>query len=212
MAIEKVKGHLKRKTGTFVFSYLRKSQKKEKKQPVEYNSNSGCMLITILFSISILLLSFKSHSQVELPVKDGKVFYSSIENTDSSLTKKEVFDRLLLWIAKDYNNANEVIKLKDESQGIIVVKAGFNMKMPIYSKEPNGLVSYTLTLSCKDGKYKYEISDFLWDDFKGDTFYFEECIGKTKKIYQITADRFNMNIGITIAMLNKFMREKMAQW
>jgi hypothetical protein len=76
----------------------------------------------------------------------------------------ELYERALAWINKFYPNPTGVIQSKDPSTGEIVGKAQF--KLTTTDKKGtesfDGMVGYTITLSFKDGKFKYEITRIHW--------------------------------------------------
>lgn len=79
--------------------------------------------------------------------------------------KNELFERAIMWATEFYKNPADVIREKNPDAGKIVCKARFKI-----SNEKNkdgvatdaGVVQYTLTLLFKDGKYKYEVTEFNW--------------------------------------------------
>jgi len=81
-----------------------------------------------------------------------------------SLTKSAGFDRALVVLHRMYKQADTKISVKDKDNGIIVLngftqlvikgKNGVNMNVP-------ELVLYKLTISFKNGKYRYEFTDFV---------------------------------------------------
>jgi hypothetical protein len=80
------------------------------------------------------------------------------------LTKSEAFDRALVVLHRMYKQADTKISVKDKDNGIIVVN-GFTqlmLKLKNGTMMPvNELVLYKLTIAFKNGKYRYEFTDFL---------------------------------------------------
>ena len=123
-----------------------------------------------LFSISAL--AFLSISSVlgqtntpNLPIDSlsGKITYTEVVYVDSLANKQELFSRAREWFAKAYKSSTKVIQMEDKESGKLVGKA----LMKVYFKErignrylPGGYINYTISIYIKDGRYKYEITDF----------------------------------------------------
>lgn len=64
------------------------------------------------------------------------------------------------WIAKNYNSAHDVIQMQDKEAGMLIVKAGYPFAYPvdppINSVFLSGFVNYTLSITVKDKKIKFE--------------------------------------------------------
>jgi hypothetical protein len=118
--------------------------------------------------ITIVLISSTSYGQSNLPIKDGKVTYTNVINIDS-VRKDELFVRAKKWFATTYKSANDVIQMDDKDAGEIVGKG--NMQIKYYARNPR--ISHTITISVKDGKYRYIISDLEYSDIQGDKFNIE---------------------------------------
>jgi hypothetical protein len=100
-----------------------------------------------------------------LPVKtDGKYKYTEVVKLDSTLSKNELYNRAKFLITDMYKSAKDVIQLDDKENGIILVKGLFEQYWQSSALGGNNVrVYHKLTLYLKDGRYKYEISDFVVD-------------------------------------------------
>jgi len=115
---------------------------------------------------SVILFIFLStclHSfaQQTIPVDEETKLALIKEVVDvPGATKTDLYDRTLAWINKFYPNPTGMVQTKDLEKGEIVGKAQFkiNTKDKKGQELYAGLVGYTLTLSFKDGKFKYEIT------------------------------------------------------
>jgi hypothetical protein len=108
---------------------------------------------------------FLSFSQLTIPVDAETKQALIMEVVDvPGATKAELYDRAMSWITKFYPNPTGMVQSKNPETGEIIGKAQFR----ISSKDKkgvesfDGMVAYTLTLSFKDGKFKYEISRIHW--------------------------------------------------
>ena len=96
----------------------------------------------------------------ELPLENGKIIYTEVVEVESK-SKDDLYTSAREWFAKSYNSANNVIQMDDKESGKIVGKA----LMPVYHKAfgsdyDSGNIHYTISIYLKDGRYKYEVSDF----------------------------------------------------
>ena len=81
------------------------------------------------------------------------ITYSEVVKVDGN--KDELYSRAREWFAKTYNSAQSVIQMDTKDK--IVGKA----LMQVYYKGGDfGYINYTVSIYLKDGKYKYEITDF----------------------------------------------------
>ncbi len=76
-------------------------------------------------------------------------------------SKEDAFVAAHMWIAKNFNSANDVIQMQDKNAGVIIVKAAFAysyiaIKDPFVTIPSSGLLNYTLSLQVKDKKMKME--------------------------------------------------------
>ena len=86
---------------------------------------------------------------------------------DSTLKQEKLYSAGLEWFAINYKSAMNVLQLQDKEAGTIIGKARMSCViksgkfMPLNSTN----ISYTLKLSFKNGKMKYELSDFIDDNY-----------------------------------------------
>lgn len=104
----------------------------------------------------LVMLSLNAYSQ-------EAITYTEVVNVDSLTTKKELFNRAKVWFSETYKDANKVIQLQDEENGQIIGKAKipYESKILVSSAGTRGFISYTIKVFSKDGRYKYEITDFI---------------------------------------------------
>lgn len=92
------------------------------------------------------------------------ISYSEVVTVDSTMSSKELFSKALNFITLSFKSANDVIQLKDESSGKIICKGNtsFTNNRPEYV---DGVINFTLQISVKKGKYKYDFSNFVHEAF-----------------------------------------------
>jgi hypothetical protein len=126
---------------------------------IEHHSN-----IRQLFFFSALVLlsvsaAFGQKETPKLPIDSStsKITYSEVVYFDSLANKQELFSRAREWFAKAYKSSTNVIQMEDKESGKIIGKA----LMQVYYKEfPYGYINYTISIYIKEGRYKYEFTDF----------------------------------------------------
>ncbi|MBX2969410.1 MAG: DUF4468 domain-containing protein [Cyclobacteriaceae bacterium] len=127
-----------------------------------------------VFLIIILLLTVVQISNGQeklldiLPLQDGVVTYTKVVQVEG-VTKDELYLRAKKWFVTTYKSAKDVIQLDDKESGTIVGKGNF--RITYYAREP--LIDHTISISVKDGRFKYEIKDLVYSDKQGDKFAIE---------------------------------------
>lgn len=86
---------------------------------------------------------------------------------DSVHNKAAIFSKSLIWVIKTWDNSKEVIQLKDEESGTIIVKGNLST-VPTFLGNPADKRKTTtqLTIVVKDGKVKleFENTQFVWSN------------------------------------------------
>ena len=92
----------------------------------------------------------------------NKITYSGVVVLDSSATKEELYSSTKIWFVKAFKSAKDVIQIDDLSDGKIIGKGStlVNYKNVLGSPNEGGYISFVITVFVKNGKYKYEITDF----------------------------------------------------
>jgi len=181
---------------------------------------------------TLLVITSFAQSKTEspqLPIDEltKLINYTEIVQLDTSFTKNDLYLRGREWFAKAYSSSKNVIQLDEKESGKIVAKA----LMPVYHKSmgtnyPSGYINYTITISFKDGRYKYEVSNFYHTGQNSipDYGFCEAMINTTRKTlgfsYQKTFDYYlhqmdnNINnlIGNLKTSMNAITTSKNDDW
>jgi hypothetical protein len=121
-----------------------------------------------LIALFILLGFTLSMQAQEVPVDDksGKITYVKV--VDQAGTKDELFERLNKWFNTFYKNPKGVIQSSDATAGMVVGKHRFYSEIVTFDKKGReagrtrgGSIQYIITVSCKDGKFRYHITDVI---------------------------------------------------
>jgi hypothetical protein len=85
---------------------------------------------------------------------------------DIDLTKNEIYDKSLEWMAQTLSGSREVIELKDKDNGKIIGKGITSFRGKIGIGSTNVLCRFTLTVEAKDNKYRTTYNNFvgLWGE------------------------------------------------
>lgn len=126
----------------------------------------------LLLLVALLLASPLAHAQKAkeddstptLPRDPDtkQVTYTGVVEVPGA-TQAQLYSRAFEWVAKRYNSAKDVVQMQDKESGKIVVKGittGHAAKGHEY-----GTVTHTFSLYMKDGKYKYDITNFRHEYF-----------------------------------------------
>ena len=130
------------------------------------------------------------------------------------VSKEELFLRAKFWFAESYNGYNALfqlennLQLEDEENGVIIGHAAMKYE-PSYlvgNQMTRGIITYMIKLSTKEGRYRYEITDFLHDPYA--------FAGNTLQKYsagQITNDEENPNPTVMKGWSNKVWKDIKSQ-
>lgn len=108
----------------------------------------------LLISIFIAMFTFIVKAQVTFDIPNNS--WSHIFTTDCN--KGIMFSNIKEWIAKNYENYKDVIQYEDESNCKIIIKGKNQINTSgIESISTNEILylQYTLTIECKDNKYRF---------------------------------------------------------
>lgn len=110
-----------------------------------------------------LVCSASTFGQVTLPIdkNSGKTIFTEIISLDS-ISAENIYNRARFFVVNNFSSAKTVTDLSDDKLHTIVLKAYTTTHFKSWAGifEAGGF-NYTLKIYCKDGRYKYEISDLI---------------------------------------------------
>jgi hypothetical protein len=107
------------------------------------------MKTLLLFTSLIIRLSCLAQTN-DLPKDEsGKIVFTEVVKVDSA-DANQLFSRAQVAISSLFKSAKDVIQVKDEASKQIVAKGLL---------EAYGFVKFETTIQCKDGRYKYTITN-----------------------------------------------------
>ncbi|MCX6290559.1 MAG: DUF4468 domain-containing protein [Bacteroidetes bacterium] len=128
---------------------------------------SGILLFIIFaFCVSVYAQKQNTISPVQVPVDSITKLITYEGVTEVPGLKADVlYKRAVLWFRTYYKNPTDVIRENDSLKFKITGKHRFrinNLPDKEGIKTDGGLVQYTITVAAKDGRFKYEITEFNW--------------------------------------------------
>ncbi len=110
-----------------------------------------------LLLIGLMTLSMSIPSNAQEPI-----IFSEVVPVEG-VSKEELYNRAKIWFTTSYNSANDVLQMDDKENGQIIGKAVITYNSSLYnaSEHFDGSINYTIKVLIKDGRYKYEISNFI---------------------------------------------------
>lgn len=92
--------------------------------------------------------------------QDNAIKYTGVVVIDSTTSKDVLFSRAKRWVAENFNSAQTVIQNEDKDAGNLIMKAGFSYMQVVPLAKFDAFMHYTFSLSFKDGKFKYDLTNF----------------------------------------------------
>lgn len=82
---------------------------------------------------------------------------------ESKLDKKALFQKVIIWSAKTFNNANESVKLKDADAGVLVAKGNLDCKaLKLGNGHATGeRIDFTVEILVEDKKITVKVEDLI---------------------------------------------------
>lgn len=110
----------------------------------------------------LLLLPFISLAQSDSIPKntDGKYEYTEVVNVDSASAEK-LYSNAKLFMVDAFKSAKDVTQLNDEASKTVAGTGA--IKIVLHGTTGAQYVSFKINIQCKDGRYKYDFSNFQYD-------------------------------------------------
>lgn len=124
------------------------------------------MKLTILLTMK-KIFSFSAIILISFTVLAQKpITYTEVVQVDS-VSQDDLYNRARLWFTTTYNSANDVLQMDSREDGQIIGKAVMAYSSAIFmsSGTTKGNIRYTVKIFVKDGRYKYEITNFIHEPY-----------------------------------------------
>jgi hypothetical protein len=90
------------------------------------------------------------------------ITYSEVVAVQDSANKSELYSRAKSCFAHLFKSAQDVVQNDDKEAGTIIGKATVKAYARAMGADfDGGYVRFTLTIACKDGRYKYTFTNFI---------------------------------------------------
>ncbi len=112
-----------------------------------------------IYIVFVLLIAISMKAQYGEPLSYSEV----VKVSDSNKTAKQLYASSKMWFTKVFNNPKYVIQLDDVDNNTIVGRGSFDFTSNIFmgTGQRSGKVKFDVTVSSKDGRYKFVFSDFI---------------------------------------------------
>ncbi len=119
------------------------------------------ILIAIALILTLNTYAQKKNTKVIVPIDSSTndVAYSKVILVDG-VSKDELYNRAKEWYVMTYNSAKEVLQLDDKNAGKIIGKGTTSGVYRFMMSNTDFYLNYTLSVTVKDGRYRYEFSQF----------------------------------------------------
>ncbi|MCK0199125.1 DUF4468 domain-containing protein [Ornithobacterium rhinotracheale] len=78
------------------------------------------------------------------------------------VSKENLYNRAKLWVSDNFKKVDYVVDVDDKEGGVLICKSNFPIqKDGFWGIDFDGRINFTLKLLFKDGKYKYELTNYL---------------------------------------------------
>lgn len=102
---------------------------------------------------------------------DTAITYSGVVQVEGK-TAAQLYDMALMWYNDAFKSGKDVLQITDKEGGKLMGKAVFTHTIELIGalNTTEGKVTYSVKIFVKDGRYKYEISDFISESLDNQKF------------------------------------------
>jgi exonuclease I len=111
----------------------------------------------------------KAQYKPDIVTNGTPLTFTGVIKVDSTLKKSDLYSKGLEWFASVFKNTKAVIQMQDRETGIIVGQGAYSVIHP-----KSGLIreqiqpqTFKVQLSFKDGRFKYDFTEFDDKDYFG---------------------------------------------
>ncbi len=113
-----------------------------------------------LLLITLVSLCFTNIKSQDFPKNaNGEIEFTEVIETNLSKTK--LYSNAQEWIAKTFGDYKSVIQFEDNENGKLIIKGNSNVNYIGRTEfmQTKEMISYTLTIEVKEGKYRYKLDN-----------------------------------------------------
>ncbi len=171
-------------------------------------------LLLIICLICFFVIS--KGQTMPLDKETGKIIYTEVISMDS-INKDELFNRAKNCFVTVFKNSSNVIQNENKIDGIITGKGVIKAyARALGSDYDGGYINFTITIACKDGRYKYIITNFIHEGNgskmpSGGNLENETVPTWTNRQWSIMKSQTNNNVKELIVQIKNMMLQKSIQ-
>ena len=94
----------------------------------------------------------------------GAVHYAVVEAVDGA-AKDALYARAKTWVINAYSSPRDVITTEDKDAGIVVCKGFSEETVKLGFMPSKERLYFSVKISVKEGRYKYELTDFYFQSY-----------------------------------------------
>jgi hypothetical protein len=114
-------------------------------------------ILTLLFFVPL----FCSAQDVLPKNVEGKYEFTEVVNVDSANADK-LYSRAKIFIVDAFKSGKDVTQLNDDASKTVIGKGIIQISFKsLIGSADKKLVNFKLTIQCKDGRYKYTLTNFV---------------------------------------------------
>jgi hypothetical protein len=123
-------------------------------------------LLTLLLCLAAGLAHAQVADSVKLPIDPDtkRITYAEVVQMPG-MSQAELYTRAKLWFAEAFKSAKDVVQADEKDAGLVQGEAWSPMQAHFMGKNmpaSNIQLWYTVKLACREGRYRYEITDFKY--------------------------------------------------
>ncbi len=168
-------------------------------------------LFTVILMVFVSVAFAQKKNQVDLtapkmPVDPSTNMITYTEVVQQQGTPEELYNKVLNWKKTYFKNSERITKAKDATNHKIILHPLFKVLNPPDKKgiqTMGGIVSYIMTIECRNGRYKFTINKFSW---KQPSFY--PC----EKWMNTSAGTYQKRFGFFLQQLDKNANQVVADF
>jgi len=88
--------------------------------------------------------------------ENGRIYYEEVVAV-ADLSAKEIYDKALIWMARNYVSSNDVIQIKDDNAFMIIGRGGSQVFDEFGGAHPT---SHMIRFDARDQRYRVRFYDF----------------------------------------------------
>lgn len=114
----------------------------------------------LILSFLLILPSIVSAQELPIDKGSGLISYAEVVPVEG-VSQDELYSRIREYFVNTFKSADDVIQMDDKAGGKIIGKAFSDIVVYDGKVSEKRRLWYTLKVEMKDGRYRYELKDFL---------------------------------------------------